>query len=90
MAVDLAVAKRAEEPLDFRVADRTPESDSIDVVDRHEHRRLVGHNAEVVKTARRAENRLLLDAFDDAETMIRVNDLVTDLKCHRVPRFLGS
>jgi hypothetical protein len=34
------------------------------------------------KPASSTENRLLFDFFDDPETMVRVNDLVTDLKSH--------
>jgi hypothetical protein len=34
------------------------------------------------KPAGGAENRLFFNFFDDPETMVRVNDLVTDLKSH--------
>src|SRR5688572_33402048 len=34
------------------------------------------------KPASSTENRLLFNFFDDPETMVRVNDLVTDLKSH--------
>jgi hypothetical protein len=39
----------------------------------------------MVKTAGGAENGFVFDAFDDPETMIRVNDLVADFKCHGSP-----
>jgi hypothetical protein len=39
----------------------------------------------MIKTARRAGDGLLFDPFDDTETVIRVNDLVADRKCHESP-----
>jgi hypothetical protein len=52
----------------------------------HEHGGLVGH-AQLIEAARRAHDGLRLDALDHPETMIRVNDLVADLKCHVSPDF---
>ena len=39
----------------------------------------------MVEPAGGPEDGLLFDAFNDAETMIRVNDLVTSLECHVSP-----
>jgi hypothetical protein len=39
----------------------------------------------VIKAAGGSENRLVFNPLYDAETMIRVNDLVADLKCHGSP-----
>src|SRR5437870_13851487 len=85
MVVDLAVAEQAEEPLDFFVADGATQADAVDVAHRHEHRRIIRDDPEMVETAGRTENGFLFDAFDDPETMIRVNDLVADFKCHGSP-----
>ena len=85
MVVDLAVAEQAEQPLDFVVADRAAEADAVDVAHGNEHGRFVRDDPEMIETAGGTENRFLLDAFDDAETMIRVNDLVADFKCHGSP-----
>ena len=87
MAVDLAVAQQREQPLDFVVGDGAPQADAVDVVDRHEHRRLVRH-PELIEPAGRAHDGLGLDAFDHTEPMIRVDDLVADLKCHVSPDVL--
>jgi hypothetical protein len=43
----------------------------------------------VIEAAGGTENRLFLDAFNDTETMVWVNDLVTDLKCHISPVCAG-
>src|SRR5204863_7841608 len=59
--------------------------DAVGVADGYGHRRFVRDDSEMIKTARRAENGLVFDPLDDAETMIRVNDLVSDLKCHESP-----
>jgi len=39
----------------------------------------------MVETASGTKNGLFFDALDDPKTMIRVNDLVTDFKCHVSP-----
>jgi hypothetical protein len=57
----------------------------VDVAHRDEHGRLVGHDPKMVEATGRAEDRFLLDPLDDAETMVRVDDLVADLKCHGSP-----
>ena len=85
MVVDLAVTEQAEQPLDFHIADGATQADAVDVGNRDEHDRFVGDDAKVIETACSAENGLFFDAFDDPETMIRVNDLVSDLKCHGSP-----
>ena len=85
MVVDLAVAQQAEQPLDFLVADGAAEADAVNVTHWNEDGRVVGDDAEMKEAAGGAENRLVFDPFNDSQTMIRVNDLVTDLKCHRFP-----
>ena len=85
MIVDLAVAQQAEQPLDFFVADGAAQADAVDVGQRYEHGRVVGDDAEVIETAGGTENSFVFDALDDPETMIRVNDLVADFKCHESP-----
>ncbi len=82
MVIDLAVAERVEEPLDFRVADGAAKPDAVDVVDRHEHRRLVGDDAQMIKPAGSTEDGLLFDTDNDPEPLVRVNDLVSNLECH--------
>jgi hypothetical protein len=37
------------------------------------------------ETAGSTQNSFLFDPFDDAETMVRVDDLVADLECHVSP-----
>ena len=85
MVVDLAVAEQAEQTFDFHVADGAAQADAVDVGDRDEHDGFVGDDAKVIETAGSAEDGFFFDAFDDPETMIRVNDLVSDLKCHGSP-----
>src|SRR5947199_272288 len=81
----LAVAEQAEQPLDFAVGDRAAQADAVDVAHRHEHGRVVGNDAQMIEAAGSSENSFVFDAFDDAETVIRVNDLVADFKCHGSP-----
>src|SRR5687768_11079149 len=69
-----------EQPFHLFVGDRAPQADVIHVGDRYEHRCLVGNDAKMEKAAGRAEDRFLLDLFDDTETMVWVNDLVANLK----------
>ena len=78
--VDLAVAEQMEQPFDLFVGNRAPQADVVDVDHGHEHRRLVRDDAEMEKSAGRAEDRLLLDLLYNAETVVRVNDLVANLK----------
>ncbi len=85
LAVDLPVTENPEQAIDFGVANRAAQADAVGVPDRHEHHRLVRRNAERVEPARSAEDGFLFDALDDAETVIRVDDLVTDLECHVSP-----
>ena len=77
--------EQLEQPLDFLVVDGAAQADAVDVGDRHEHGRVVRHDAQMIEAAGRAEDGLLFDALDDAETVIRVDDLVADLKCHWGP-----
>src|SRR5262249_57450458 len=79
MVVDLAVAEQAEEPLDFFVADRAAKADAVDVAHRHEHRRVVRDDPEMVEAAGPAADGFLFDAFDDPETLIPASDLVAAL-----------
>src|SRR6185503_13379062 len=82
---DLPVAELAEQPVDFLIRNGASQADAVDVAHRHEHGGVVGDDAKMIEAARSAENGLVFDSFDDPETMIRVNDLVADLKCHRSP-----
>ncbi len=83
--VDFAVAEEVEEPVDFFVVDRSPQTNVIDVVYRNEDRCFVRHHPQMVKTAGRPQNCFGFDALNDAESVVWVNDLVTDLKCHVSP-----
>src|SRR5215203_7492862 len=83
--VDFSVAEKIEESIDFFVVDRPPETNVIDVVYRNENRCFIRHHAQVVKTAGRPQNCFGFDALNDAESVVWVNDLVTDLKCHVSP-----
>src|SRR5207248_3529623 len=85
VVVDLAVAEQAEQPLDFLVGDGAAKADAVDVAHRHEHGRVVCDDAEMKEAAGGTKNGLVLDALDDTQTMIRVNDLITDLKRHGSP-----
>ena len=85
MVVDLAVAEQAEEPLDFVVADGAAEADAVDIRQWHEDGRVVGNDAQVIEAASGTKDGLFFDALDDPETMVRVNDLVADFKCHGSP-----
>ena len=85
VVVDLAVAEQREESLDFFVGDGAPETHAVDVRNRNEYDRLVGDDAKVIEPAGCAENSFFFDPFDDPETMVRVDDLVTDFKCNESP-----
>ncbi len=85
MIVDLAVAQQAEQPLDVVVADGAAQADAVNIAYGHEDGRVVGDDAEVIETAGGTKNSFLFDALDDPETVIRVNDLVADFKCHESP-----
>ena len=85
MIVDLPVAEESEQPLDLLIADRAPQPDAIDVVDGDEHRGFVRDHAEMIEAASSAEDGFGCDALNYAESVIRVNDLVTNLECHTSP-----
>jgi len=82
MVIDLSVAEQHEQPFNFFVRNGAAETNVVDIGDGHEHRRLIRQNSEVEKTASCSENGLFFDLLDDPESMIRVYDLVTDLKSH--------
>src|SRR5262245_54503872 len=90
MVVDFAIAQEPEQPVNLLVADCAPEADAIDVVHRHQHGGLVRDHAQVIETAGRSENSFRFDALHNAETVIRVNDLVTNLECHTSPKRRGD
>jgi hypothetical protein len=83
--VDLAVAEKREEPFDLLVADCPPQSHAVDVVHRNENRRFVRDHPEMIEAAGGAEDCFGFDALNDAESVIWVNDLVTNLECHISP-----
>ena len=85
MIVDLAVAEQTKQPFHVVVADGAAEADAVDVGQRHEHSGVVGDDAEMIETAGGTEDGFFFNALDDPETMVRVDDLVTDLKCHGSP-----
>ncbi len=85
MIVDLAVAEEGEEPFDLFVADRAPQADAVDVVDRNEHGRFVRDHPQMIEPAGGAEDGFGFDALNDAESVVWVNDLVTNLECHMSP-----
>jgi len=64
------------------VGDGLAKADAVDVGDGNQHGRVVRHDAQVKESARSAKNGFLFDAFNDAEPMVRVDDLVADLECH--------
>src|SRR5205085_3378658 len=76
--VDLAVAEQPEEPFNLFVADGAPEADAVNVVHRDEHGGFVGYHPQMIETAGSSENRLGFDALYYAESVIWVNDLVTN------------
>jgi hypothetical protein len=83
--VDLAVAEEPEEPFDLLVADGAPEAHAVHVVDGNEDGRLVRYHPEMVEAAGCTEDGLGFDALYYAESVIWVNDLVTNLECHTSP-----
>jgi hypothetical protein len=82
VVVDLAIAQQLEQPFNFFVRNGSSQANVVDIRNRHKHGRLVRQNPEMEKTAGSTENCLLFDLLDDPESMIRVDDLVTDLKSH--------
>src|SRR4030095_11179868 len=58
---------------------------AVDVARRRESGRVVRDDPEMVKPAGGAENGLVFNPLDDPESMVRVNDLVADFKCHASP-----
>ena len=85
MVVDPAVAEQREEPLNFLVGDGLAKADAVDVCHRNEHRRVVGDDAQVEKSAGGTQDGFFFDTFDDTEPVIRVDDLVADLESHVSP-----
>src|SRR5262249_24875789 len=85
MVVDPAVAEQTKEPFNFLVADGATKSDAVYVGNGNEHGRLVRYDTKVIKTAGCTNNCFFLDPFDDAQTMVWVNDLVADFECHGSP-----
>src|SRR4029453_13374122 len=83
--IDLAVAEETVETIDFRIAYGLAKAYAVCVFARNEPRRLVRHHAELVKPAGHTHDGSALDLLNDAEPMIRVNDLVADLECHVAP-----
>src|SRR5262245_57078517 len=90
MVVDLAVAEQPEQPLDLVVADGPSEPDTINIVEGNKNGGLVGHHPEVVEPAGRAEDCFGFDALYYAESVIWVNDLVTNRECHTSPTAKGG
>src|SRR5688500_5796504 len=82
MVVDLAVAQQHEQAFNFFVRDGPTQAYVVDVGDRNQNGRFIRQDPQMEKPASSTENRLLFNFFDDPETMVRVNDLVTDLKSH--------
>ena len=76
---------RREEAIDLFVRDGLAKTDAVDVGDGHEHRRIVGDDAQMKEAAGSSENGFFFDAFNDTEPMVRVDDLVADLECHVSP-----
>ena len=66
-------------------ADGAPQAHAVSVGKGHEHRGFVGEDAQVVKPASGTQDGLVFNSFDDAETVVRVNNLVANLKCHVSP-----
>jgi hypothetical protein len=92
VVVDFAVAEQYEQPFDLFVADGAPKPHPVDVVQRNEHSRFVRNHLEMVEPAGGAEDGFGFDALNDAESVVWVNDLVTNLECHVSPtevRWLG-
>ena len=85
MVVNLTVAQPAEQPVDVRVGNRPTQANFIRVGQGHQHGGLVRDDLEMVKPASRPEDCLFFDALDDAKSMIRVNDLVTNQESHESP-----
>jgi hypothetical protein len=83
--VDFPVAEQAEEPLNFFVADGATKADAVNITDGHEDGRVVRNDPEVIKPAGGSEDGFVFDPLDDPESMVRVNDLVADFKCHGSP-----
>ena len=85
MVVDLPVAEKTEQPIDLFVIDSAAQADAVNVVHRDEHCGFVRDHSQVVKTAGGSEDCFCFDALNDAEPVVWVNDLVTDLECHMSP-----
>jgi hypothetical protein len=83
--IDTPVTELVEEAFDFFIADGFPQPDVVDVRNRHEYGRVVRDYSEMEESTRGTQNSFFFDAFDDAEPMIRVDDLVTELECHVSP-----
>jgi hypothetical protein len=75
--VDPAVAQKVEQTIDFVVVDRLAQSYVVDVRDWHQHGRVVGNDPQMKEPTRGTQNSFFFDPFDDAESMVRVDDLVT-------------
>ena len=90
MVVDFPVSEEREEPIDLVVVDSPAQANVVDVGYGHQHSRVVRHDAQVEKSTSGAKDCFLFDAFNDAKTVIRVDDLVAKMKCHVSPRRVGG
>jgi len=71
--------------LDLFVTDGAAQADAVDVVHGHQNGRFVGNHPQMIETAGCTEDGFGFDALDDAESVVWVNDLVTDFECHVSP-----
>ena len=87
--LDLAVAEQGEDLADVGGADHRAQAHAVGVLLRHPHAGVVGEDPELVEADLAAGDRARLDALDDADAVIRVDDLLTDLELHGDLSFPG-
>ena len=80
MVVDLAVAEEMEQTFDLFVTNCTTQSDVVDVDYWNEHGGLVREDAKMEEPTRGTKNRFFFNLLYNAQTVVRVNDLVANLK----------
>src|SRR5204863_9805668 len=78
----VAVAQETVDPAHVGHADDRAQAHSVGVLLRHPDPGVVRKDPELVETDLARRSRPCLDALHDADTVIRVDDLLTDLEDH--------
>src|SRR6185295_5866395 len=85
--LDLTVAQHGEDLLDVTHADDVTKADPVGVLLGHPDSRIVRQDPELVKTDLPRRRGTRLNALDDPDSVVWVDDLLTDLEIQSGPLF---